>query len=37
MIWSAGFDTVDRIGRFNLRAREGWSVPHVVHRARKTA
>jgi tRNA (mo5U34)-methyltransferase len=36
MIWSAGFDDVKRIGRFNLRAREGWSVPHVVHRARKT-
>ncbi len=37
MIWSAGFDDVERIGRFSLRAREGWSVPHVVHRARKTA
>jgi tRNA (mo5U34)-methyltransferase len=37
MIWSAGFNSVERIGRFNLRAREGWSVPHVVHRARKSA
>jgi tRNA (mo5U34)-methyltransferase len=35
MIWSAGFDSVERIDRFNLRAREGWKVPHVVHRARK--
>jgi tRNA (mo5U34)-methyltransferase len=35
MIWSAGFDDVQRIGAFNLKAREGWSVPHVTHRARK--
>jgi tRNA (mo5U34)-methyltransferase len=37
MIWSAGFDSVERIGRFDLRAREGWKVHHVVHRARKSA
>ncbi len=33
LIWSAGFDRVERVGRFKLEAREGWAVPHVVHRA----
>jgi tRNA (mo5U34)-methyltransferase len=37
MIWSAGFDQVERVGRFSLKSREGWSVPHVTHRARKSA
>ena len=37
MIWSAGFDEVERLGTFSLKAREGWSVPHVTHRARKSA
>lgn len=37
MIWSAGFDRVERVGKFSLKAREGWSVPHVTHRARKSA
>jgi tRNA (mo5U34)-methyltransferase len=36
MIWSAGFDEVERLGTFRLRAREGWSVPHVTHRAQKS-
>jgi tRNA (mo5U34)-methyltransferase len=36
MIWSAGFDSVERLGAFRLKAREGWSVPHVTHRARKS-
>jgi tRNA (mo5U34)-methyltransferase len=35
MIHTAGFDQVEQVGKFKLRAREGWSVPHVVHRARK--
>jgi tRNA (mo5U34)-methyltransferase len=35
MIWSAGFDEVHEHGRFRLRAREGWSVPHVVFHARR--
>ena len=35
MMWSAGFDDVREHGRFRLRARAGWSVPHVVHHARR--
>ena len=37
MMWTAGFDRVERHGRFRLRATEGWSVPHVVHRASRAA
>jgi tRNA (mo5U34)-methyltransferase len=33
MLWTAGFDEVTEYGRFKLRARAGWSVPHVVHHA----
>ena len=36
MIWSAGFGEVKRIGSFSLKARGGWAVPHVTHRALKT-
>jgi tRNA (mo5U34)-methyltransferase len=32
---SAGFREVEEKGRFKLQARAGWSVPHVVHHARK--
>jgi tRNA (mo5U34)-methyltransferase len=35
MIWTAGFDEVDEYSRFRLRARAGWTVPHVVHHARR--
>ena len=35
MIWSAGFDEVDEYSRFKLKARAGWTVPHVVHHARR--
>ena len=35
MLWSAGFDEVREVGRFKLRATAGWSVPHVVHHARR--
>jgi tRNA (mo5U34)-methyltransferase len=35
MMLSGGFDEVQEKGRFKLRAREGWSVRHVVHHARK--
>ncbi len=35
MLWSAGFDDVREYSRFKLRARAGWSVPHVVHHARR--
>lgn len=34
MLWTAGFDEVREHARFKLRARAGWSVPHVVHHAR---
>ena len=30
LIWSAGYDRVETVGRFRMKAREGWSVPHVV-------
>jgi hypothetical protein len=36
MIWSAGFDRVERHGRFDMTAVAGWKVPHVVHHAHKT-
>jgi tRNA (mo5U34)-methyltransferase len=35
MLWTAGFDEVSEFGRFKLRARAGWTVPHVVHHARR--
>jgi methyltransferase family protein len=35
MIRSAGFRGVEIRNRFKLKAREGWSVPHVVHHAHK--
>ena len=35
MLWTAGFDRVERHGRFKLEAKQGWSVPHVVHHAHK--
>jgi tRNA (mo5U34)-methyltransferase len=35
MLWTAGYDDVRRHSRFKMRATEGWSVPHVVHHARK--
>ena len=35
MLWTAGFDEVVEYGRFKLRARAGWTVPHVVHHCRR--
>jgi SAM-dependent methyltransferase len=35
MLWTAGFDRIERYGKFKLTAREGWTVPHVVHHAHK--
>lgn len=35
MLWTAGFDDVSEYGRFKLKATAGWSVPHVVHHARR--
>jgi len=35
MLWTAGFDDVREYGRFKLRARAGWLVPHVVHHAHR--
>jgi tRNA (mo5U34)-methyltransferase len=31
MMWTAGFDEVRERGRFRMRSREGFAVPHVVH------
>jgi hypothetical protein len=35
MMWTAGFDRVERTGRFKVHARDGWSVRHVGHRCSK--
>jgi tRNA (mo5U34)-methyltransferase len=35
MMWTAGFDRVERYGRFRLTAVAGWTVRHVVHHAWK--
>ena len=35
MIWTAGFDSVERRGRFRMRSTQGFTVSHVVHHARK--
>ena len=35
MLWSAGFERVERAGTFTLRASGGVKVPHVVHHAFK--
>jgi tRNA (mo5U34)-methyltransferase len=37
MLWTAGFDRVERRGRFKMKARTGFAVPHVVHHAHKGA
>ena len=36
MLWTAGFDRVERHGRFDMKAVAGWKVPHVVHHAFKS-
>jgi len=33
MLWTAGFDRVERIGTFDLESPRGFSVRHVVHHA----
>ncbi|MFL5828100.1 MAG: class I SAM-dependent methyltransferase [Thermoleophilaceae bacterium] len=35
MLWTAGFDRVERKGRFKLPSPQGWKIPHVVHHAHK--
>jgi tRNA (mo5U34)-methyltransferase len=35
MLWTAGFDDVTEHGRFRMRSTAGFTVPHVVHHARK--
>jgi tRNA (mo5U34)-methyltransferase len=37
MMWTAGFDEVERKGKFKIPSTQGWSVRHVVHHCRKTA
>jgi tRNA (mo5U34)-methyltransferase len=34
MMWTAGFDEVSARGRFRMRSRDGFTVPHVVHHCR---
>jgi tRNA (mo5U34)-methyltransferase len=35
MLWTAGFDRVERHDRFTVRATNGLKVPHVVHHAHR--
>jgi len=35
MIWGAGFDHVERVARFSMKATDGWAVRHAVFHARK--
>jgi tRNA (mo5U34)-methyltransferase len=35
MMWTAGFDEVERFGRFKIPSTQGWSVRHVVHHCRR--
>jgi len=37
MLWTAGFDRVERFSKFKMRATGGWHVRHVVHHAYKEA
>jgi tRNA (mo5U34)-methyltransferase len=34
MMWTSGFDEVTEHGRFRMRSRDGFVVPHVVHHCR---
>lgn len=36
MLWTAGFDRVERHDRFTVKATDGLKVPHVVHHAFKS-
>ena len=31
MVWSAGYDRVDEVGKFVMKSTQGYDVPHVVH------
>jgi SAM-dependent methyltransferase len=35
MLYTAGFDRVERRGKFGLKSTQGFTVPHVVHHAHK--
>lgn len=37
MLWTAGFDRVEKKNRFNLKSPQGFAVRHVVHHAHKQA
>jgi hypothetical protein len=36
MLWTAGFDRIERFKKFKMRATGGWYVRHVVHHAHKS-
>jgi hypothetical protein len=36
MMWTAGFERVERRARFTMKATNGLKVPHVVHHAHRT-
>jgi tRNA (mo5U34)-methyltransferase len=35
MLWHSGFDRVQEVKRFTMRANPGWKIRHVVHHAHK--
>jgi tRNA (mo5U34)-methyltransferase len=35
LMWSAGFDRVETLGKFRMRSAQGFAVRHVVHHCRK--
>jgi 2-polyprenyl-3-methyl-5-hydroxy-6-metoxy-1,4-benzoquinol methylase len=37
MMWTAGFDEIERFGKFKIPSTQGWSVRHVVHHCRRGA
>jgi SAM-dependent methyltransferase len=37
MMWTAGFDRVERYAHFKVRSTHGFSVRHVIHHARESA
>jgi tRNA (mo5U34)-methyltransferase len=37
MMWTAGFDEIERHARFRMRSTEDFAIPHVVHHCRRLA
>ena len=35
MLWHAGFDRIEEVNRFTMKAEPGWKIRHVVHHAHR--